>query len=80
LKKIIGFIVCVMLITTTGFSVAGIENNNPNSILIQEKKSNIHKIGTLASADDFIIDVIQQAIQTNVMSGCKIESGLLKFD
>lgn len=64
MKKIIGFIVFILLITTTGFSVIGIENNNPYSILIQEKKSNTHKIGALASPDDFIIDVIQQINET----------------
>jgi hypothetical protein len=31
-------------------------------------------------SEKFIIEVIQQAIQTNVMSGCKVESGLLKFE
>jgi len=28
MKKILGFIICTMLITTTGFSVIGIEEND----------------------------------------------------
>ncbi len=31
-------------------------------------------------SEKFIMGVVQQAIQTNVMSGCKIENGLLLFD
>ncbi|MHA1995780.1 MAG: hypothetical protein ACW97Z_14630 [Candidatus Hodarchaeales archaeon] len=31
-------------------------------------------------SEKFIIEVLQLAIQTNVMSGCKVEGGLLKFD
>jgi hypothetical protein len=31
-------------------------------------------------SEKFIMEVIQQAIQTNVMSGCRIENGMLIFD
>ena len=70
MKKIIGFIICTLLITVTGLSVAEsipigtIENNTAYVGITQVKKSYIHQEEISDSPDEFIIDIIQQINET----------------
>jgi len=70
MQKIIGIIICILLLTATGLSVAKsitidtIENNTAIIEITKEVSSTVHQINSLDSSDDFIIDIIEQVNET----------------
>ena len=52
MKKIIGFIICTLLITSTGFSIAEIDENR-NELNINSTTSNLEHPKPLNQVDDW---------------------------